>query len=466
MGKRDNILLVEPDFPYPTKSKNRATAIHKNFVPIGLLKLGTYYKSKKCKVRLVRGNKSRKDLNYYKPDKILVTSLFTFWSRYVWDSIAHYRDLFPRSEITIGGIYATLLHDSAEFIRLASKYRTKHHIGLHNGAEKLLPDYSLLQGKVSYHVIHAMRGCIRRCKFCGVWKIEPRMVCKKPQEVIDEILAVGENKVIFYDNNLLANPHIENILKMLVGLKVNGKPVVFESQSGLDGRLLEKSPELARLIEQVRFRNVRVAWDHGLDDARSIKKQLTYLIDVGYLAKDLSVFILYNFDLPYRDILKKIRYCKKWGVQVTDCRYRPLDSTSDNYDPRAWRIGQTAEEYYIHRKGSWTDAKIRDVRKRVRRHNIEIRYSCKYDKKIEKWSEIHNTFKFFNLSRPPRMERIESNTVLQKRVASLNKIKNACERTGLEPPDLQRLSARNMDKEISAFIKRRLLGEPPVRQSR
>ena len=455
MNKKNNILLVEPDFPYPTKSKNRATAIHKNFVPIGLLKLGTYYKSKKCKVRLVRGNKSRKDLNYYKPDKILITSLFTYWSKYVWDSVAHYRDLFPHSEITVGGIYVTLLHDSPEFRKLASKYRVKHCVGLHNKAENFLPDYSLLQSDVDYHVVHAMRGCIRRCKFCGVWRIEPRMICKKPQEVMDEILAVGKNKVIFYDNNLLANPYIGDILKRLAGLEVNGKPVAFESQSGLDGRLLEKSPKLARLIKQARFRNVRIAWDHGLDDARSIKNQLSHLIDVGYPTKDLSVFILYNFDLPYEDILEKIRYCKKWGVQITDCRYRPLDSTSDDYDPRAWRNGQTVDEYYIHQKGGWTDAQIRSVRKRVREHNIEIRYSCRYDKKMEKWSEIHNTFKFFNLGRPPKMEKIEGNKLLQKRVLLLGKIKNACKRADLAPPDLRDLSVKDIDKKISDFIRER-----------
>jgi len=34
-----NVLLVEPEFPYPAKSKHRANEIHKNFVPIGLLKL-------------------------------------------------------------------------------------------------------------------------------------------------------------------------------------------------------------------------------------------------------------------------------------------------------------------------------------------------------------------------------------------------------------------------------------------
>ena len=98
------VLLVEPDFPYPTKSKNQANKIHKNFVPIGLLKLGAYHKSLGDKVKLVRGNQTKKQLRYFKPSVVLITSIFTYWSQYVWETVAYYRDLFPKSEITIGGI--------------------------------------------------------------------------------------------------------------------------------------------------------------------------------------------------------------------------------------------------------------------------------------------------------------------------------------------------------------------------
>ena len=45
------ILLVEPNFPIPPKSKN-----HRDFLPIGLLKLASYHRAKGDKVKLVRGN--------------------------------------------------------------------------------------------------------------------------------------------------------------------------------------------------------------------------------------------------------------------------------------------------------------------------------------------------------------------------------------------------------------------------
>ena len=71
------VLLVEPDFPYPSKSKNRANEIHKNFVPIGLLKLGAFYKSSGSKVKLVRGNQTKNKLRFFHPSLILITSIFT-----------------------------------------------------------------------------------------------------------------------------------------------------------------------------------------------------------------------------------------------------------------------------------------------------------------------------------------------------------------------------------------------------
>ena len=120
----------------------------------------------------------------FTPDKILITSIFTYWSKYVWDTVSYYRELFPKSEILIGGIYVTLHNQTKEFQDLASKFDVKCHNGLHEEAEKHLPDYSLLDEDVEYHATHMMRGCIRRCKFCGTWRLEPKLIYKSKKEII------------------------------------------------------------------------------------------------------------------------------------------------------------------------------------------------------------------------------------------------------------------------------------------
>lgn len=449
MKKR--ILLVEPNFPYSNRSKNRANEIHKNFAPIGLLKLGAMHKALGNEVRLVRGNG---DFNEFIPDEILITSIFTYWSRYVWGSVEHYRRLFPNAKIKLGGIYVTLHHNTPEFIEKAKRFKIIVYSGIHKEAEKFLPDYSLLQGKIDHHITHAMRGCIRRCKFCGTWRIEPELRYKSAEELIKELKEVGKNKVIFFDNNFFANPNIKEILRRLEGLKINGKSVIFESQSGYDGRLLEKDPELAILLKKAKFNNIRIAWDNSLEDHKSIKKQIEHLNKAGYNSKEIYVFMIYNFDIPYKIMLKKLGYCKKWEVQITDCRYRPLLATYDNYNPHAFKKGQTKEDYYIHESGGWTDSKIRKFRKRVRQHNAEIRYSNgkKYDVRMEHWSAIHNTYKFFKLGRPPFLEKIEKSPKLKQRVVLLNKLKNHYSKNNLPPLDFSEIKPKELDKKIKELI--------------
>jgi hypothetical protein len=488
MNKKKKVLLVEPNFPYPNKSKNKANSVHKNFVPIGLLKLGALHRDKGDKVKLVRGQKNKKEIRF-DPDEILVTSLFTYWSNHVWDSIEYYRKEFPKARIKLGGIYATLHKDTKKFKKLKRKYNIEVFSGVIAEAEKYLPDYSLLKSKIDYHATHMMRGCIRKCEFCGTWKIEPKLVYKNKEQIIEELKEIGKNKVIFYDNNLLANPHVKDVLKSFQSFRINEKPVIFESQSGFDGRILEKIPELMELIKKARFQNIRIAWDNGLNDKNSIKKQIDRLIKAGYPAKDISVFMIYNFDIPLKDMIKKQKCCLKWGVQITDCRNRPLNLDYDNYKPHAWRKGQTYEDYYIHKKSGWTDYQIRLFRSLVRTHNIFIRYvkdkiknfenlfeiynkirnsdkvlefmktKIGYSKDMEKWSAIHYLYKFFKLGRPPQMMIIENNPRIKNRIERLRKLMHYHKKFNIPKPDLSNYPPRKLDRFLKNLFKEKEISQ-------
>ncbi len=104
--------------------------------------------------------------------------------------------------------------------------------------KKVIPAYDLVD--VDYQIIHTTRGCIRRCGGCGVYQIEPEWLCKK--SIKDEIIM---KKIIFYDNNILANKYIENILNELIELKKAHKISYVESQSGFDGRILRKKTRIS-----------------------------------------------------------------------------------------------------------------------------------------------------------------------------------------------------------------------------
>ena len=90
--------------------------------------------------------------------------------------------------------------------------------------------------------------------------------------------------------------------------------------------------------------------------------------------------MLYNHqNISYSEMRGKLEQCRKWRVQVIDCRFRPLDTIDDNYNPRAQR--QTADEYYV--APNWTDWQVRRFRRAVRRQNIAIRMNLPNAKYIE-----------------------------------------------------------------------------------
>ena len=363
-----NVLLIEPEFPIAAKSKN-----HSNFLPIGLLKLASYYRKQKHTVCLIRGNI---EAPFY-PDRICITSLFTYWAAHVKDSVEFYKMLYPEAKIIVGGIYATLMPDHCKQFTGCDRV----FIGQHQAADKCKPAYDLVD--IDYQIIHGMRGCSRKCSFCGIWRIES-LSYKTATQIKNEICS---NKLIFYDNNMLVNRNIDQILKMLAMTKFNGKHIRCECQSGFDGRIIEKKPYLARMLKDSRFENIRIAWDFNYEQHTQVERWIRIFENAGFRRSEMFVFMIYNWDFDFKEMDLKRKKCFEWGVQIADCRFRPLDQTFDHYNPL--RIDQTNNDYYIHH--NWSDELIKQFRKDVRQHNICIRHRVpwsEYSKERERGNLI------------------------------------------------------------------------------
>lgn len=387
------VLLLEPNFPIPNKSRN-----HSNFLPIGLLKIAGYLRKKSIEVKLIRyeeenDNKKKYDNSVqttldkkilkddleneidFVPDLICITSIFTYWSKYVKNAVDYCKNKYGvEVPVLVGGIYASLLPDHCKEYTGCDDVI----LGPIEEAEKCAPAYDLVD--VDYQIVHTTRGCIRKCGFCGTYIIEPEWLCKKT--IKDEILRNNKKKVIFYDNNLLANVYIEDILNELIELKIEKKISYLESQSGFDGRILTKKPYLAKMLKEAGFKNPKIAWDHSINEKELIKKQIDILVEGGFKEKEISIFMIYNYEekggLDYIEMEQKRVKCAEWGVQITDCRYRPLDRTDDEYS--SYKKHQTNEDYHINH--NWTDHEIRKFRRNIRRHNICMRHEVDYHSSI------------------------------------------------------------------------------------
>lgn len=365
-------LLIEPEFPITTKSKN-----HKNFLPIGLLKISDYLDYQGHETKIIRGFKSKQSIGTrFKPKHIFITSLFTYWAKSVKDCVSYYRKLYPDSKVTVGGIYATLMPEHClEYTNCDEVFE-----GTFDAAEKYAAfnklNYSKLENHnpIDFQIIHSSRGCRRKCGFCGTWKLEPEFISKNT--IKNEIIY---RKLIFYDNNFLMNKYINIILDELIELKTKKKILWCESQSGFDGRVLLKKPNLSKKIKIAGFRYPRIAWDGKFSNYKMIKKQIDSLINVGYRKKDMYIFMIYNWNISFDDMELKRKKCWEWGIQIADCRFRPINQTFDNYEPQK---KQSNKDYFIHNE--WTDKKIKEFRRKVRRQNICIRQNLSfYSKTIE-----------------------------------------------------------------------------------
>ncbi len=93
--------------------------IIKIFLPIGLLKIAAYLRTKSIRVKLIRlddddlnlvdglklddfKNLSDK-LDDFQPDLICVTSIFTYWAKYVKNTVSYLRFKYNGVPILVGG---------------------------------------------------------------------------------------------------------------------------------------------------------------------------------------------------------------------------------------------------------------------------------------------------------------------------------------------------------------------------
>lgn len=86
--------------------------------------------------------------------------------------------------------------------------------------------------------------------------------------------------------------------------------------------------------------------------------------------------MLYNWELPFGEMEQKRVQCWKWGVQIADCRYRPLTTLRDAYVP--YRLDQGPEDYYIHTDCGWSDSLVKQFRRNVRDQNICVRHGFEF----------------------------------------------------------------------------------------
>ena len=311
--KKKSILLVDP-------------AYKSYYPPLGLMKISSWLKKKGHSVDFVKDGDVNNFYGYKRPnlsdyyDEIYITTLFTYNATEAMNSINWYKFQYPKSQIKVGGIFATLLPGVIE-----KETGIIPHKGLLRGAEQSSPDYSLFP-QLNCSISFTSRGCTRNCKFCAVKLHEP---CFFVKEDWKKDIDLTKKSIIFWDNNWFLSPNFEKDVKTLIKLD---KP--FDFNQGLDCRLFDKRK--ADLLATTKIHPLRFAFDNHSEE-KHIKKAIKLAQKVGL--RDIRTYVLYNSndksDTP-EYFFERINQLNRLGVLSYPMRYRAIDDIKNHYISPMW----------------------------------------------------------------------------------------------------------------------------------
>lgn len=186
---------------------------------------------------------------------------------------------------------------------------------------ELPPECGELQPLIGHNpdATFTSRGCIRKCPFCAVPKIEGDLVEFNQWPI----------RPIICDNNLLAcsRKHFDTVIDWL-------KPVRgVDFNQGLDARLLTKhhADRLAELDC-----TVRLAWD-DTKTGNSFMTAYERLRKAHIPKSRIQCYVLIGFNDTPDDALFRLRTIHNLGIMPNPMRYNPLDAMErDSYVAPNW----------------------------------------------------------------------------------------------------------------------------------
>lgn len=297
-----------------------------------------------------------------KPDAILVTSGMTYWYPGVFEAINVLRELFPRTPILLGGIYATLCteharqHSGADVVFAGE---AEHVIGdlIHatvNGdevGERLtrenfalddlpFPAFDLYPN-LPYATIMTSRGCPLKCTFCASRIVSGQYRWRSIENVMAELdwlhAGLGVREFAFYDDALLTNRdrHFLPLCEQIIKKNLHS---TFHTPNGLQVKFIDA--EAAKLMYRAGFKTVRLAYESGSEERQrdmskkvsneSFARGVAHLQAAGFGPHELDAYVLMGLPGQSLDeVIASMAYVHSLKVGIRLAAFSPIPGTVD-----------------------------------------------------------------------------------------------------------------------------------------
>lgn len=378
-------------------------AINSKAYNIALMKYARWCEKNGHEYQYIRGIVSTDKINII-PDKILMSCVFTYYSKKIESTIDYYLKEFPSASFVIGGVFPTLNPEWFDKQKWNNIFEDKVaiHKGIDHNIENLIPKWNVnvidedsfktenskkkVKQRKDSIVMYSSRGCVNKCGYCAVPKLEGNMHSfPSIKEYIDTAKKElsDAKSIVLYDNNFTEHAYFHDICDELIeselpvdihGLHVDAftedKAEKFSQMKfGAQGRS-NSTPYLRFSFDKMKYK------DHIYEALK--------LVDKHNIKAEFFCYMLYNYIDKPLDFWQRIMY---------------IQDMVDEVGKSVWLFPQRYEPFAALEKNKfvgehWTDKQVRGVKRMVtwihgflpvtKTHNLFNWIGHDYDEFIEK----------------------------------------------------------------------------------
>lgn len=284
------------------------------------------------------------------PDIIFVTSSMTYWYPGVFQAIQILKDVFPKTKIILGGIYANLCtqhaerHSGADIVFRGAAEESLptllSELGYIKGTEmkpeNIIPDFSPYD-KLHYGIVLTSRGCPFDCTYCATKILCPQFHKFPNKEIIDQLsyFSMRTENIAFFDDALLYNKDFPQLLNEIIDRKLG---LNFHASNGLHCRFLGN--DIAGQMYRANFKTMYLSLETtnpvvqkqtgGKVDTHEFTKAVEILRRVGFVPGDIHTYILYGMpSQDHEEMIESIKLCHDLRVHPHLCEFSPIPHTEE-----------------------------------------------------------------------------------------------------------------------------------------